>query len=296
MRKRDIFLCVSPGFTYLTGYTSIVPTFRQFRLSPIALLALCSVVGLIVVGTVQTLSALRPEPATPKPTYEELPLGATSPSASWQQEMILLGLATSSDPGIDDGTDPIALIAPSILAQIIGEYNGLQATGAYSAAAAEEAASRIAPNVYANVTYERYSASDIQTDPDSSYARMLAYRADLQNALQPLLNNTQAEYALYAAYLDTGDTGHLRALQSVATNYSTAAKAVAKIVVPADIATTHIALLNSLSRFGATIEDLVAHADDPIASMALLRTYNDVETDVVTSFAKLAQYARLKQP
>lgn len=273
-----------------------MPTLRQFRLSPIAFLALCSVVGLIVVGSVQTFVALRPEPLPKKPEAAELPAGAATPSAAWQQEMILLGLATSSNPGIDDGTDHIALISPSVLAQIIGEYNGLQAAGAYSAAAAEDAASRIAPNVYANVTYERYSASDLKTDPDASYARMLTYRGDLQNALQPLLNNTTAEYALYEAYLASGDTGHLRTLQSVATNYSTAASAVAKVVVPADIATTHIALLNALSRFGATIEDLVAHADDPIASMALLRTYNDVETDVVTSFAKLAQYARLKQP
>jgi hypothetical protein len=272
-----------------------VPTLRQLRLSPIALLALCSVLGLIIVGTVQTFSALRPERTVPTPTYEDTPVGESSPTASWQQEMILLGLATSSDPGIDDGTDPIALIAPSILAQIVGEYNGLQASGTYSATAGAEAASRIAPNVYANVTYDRYSASDLKTDPDSSYARMLTYRADLQTARQPLLNNTQAEYALYEAYLASGDVGHLRTLQSVSANYASAAKAAAAITVPVDIATTHLTLLNALSHFSATIEDLVAHADDPIASLAILRTYNDAETAVVTSFSKLAQYARLKQ-
>lgn len=253
---------------------------------------------LFLVGSIQTFAAFRPEPVALATLPQEASADSSPalPTASWQQEMMLLGLATSSDPGIDDGTDPIALISPSVLAQIVGEYNGLQTSGTFSAAAASDAVSNIAPNVYANVVYKRYNTSDIKTDPDASYARMLTYRADLQNALQPLLNNTEAEYALYEAYLASGDEGQLRLLQDSSNNYAAAAAAAAKITVPADISATHIALLNALSRFSATLANLVSHANDPIASLALLRTYNDAESTVVTSFDKLAQYARLKQP
>lgn len=272
-----------------------MPTFSSIRLSPIAFLALFSVVGLLGVAAAQAFNLFGKTPAA---TFVATTAadGTAVPDATWQQEMMLLGLATSSDPGLADGEDPLALITPQVLAQIVGEYNGLQTTGEYTAAAGEAAATRIAPNVYANVTYERYEEADIKTDSDASYARMLAYRADLQTALQPLLNNTRAEYEIYGSYVTTGDTSHLRTLQGVAKNYADAAAAAAKLTVPADIALTHVALLNALTHFSATLEDMVAYAEDPIASMALLRTYNDAEYAVVSSFDKLAQYARLKQP
>lgn len=276
-------------------YNSTVPTFRHIRLSPIAFLALFSVLGFLGVAAAQTFHLFDKEPA---PTFVATNTadGSALPDATWQQEMMLLGLATSSDPGLADGEDPLALITPSVLAQIVGEYNGLQMTGEYSAAAAEAAAARIAPNVYANVTYKRYETADIKTDPDASYARMLAYRADLQTALQPLLLNTRAEYEIYGSYVATGDASHLRTLEGVAKNYADAAAAAAKLTVPTDIALTHVTLLNALIQFSATLESMVAYAEDPIASMALLRTYNDAEYAVVSSFDKLAQYARLKQP
>ncbi len=252
--------------------------------------------GLLIVAAVQIFSLFGEK--TPPTAFlgENLAGGAAIADATWQQEMMLLGLATSSDPGIAGEEDPLALITPSVLAQIVGEYNGLQMTGEFNAATAEAAAARIAPNVYANVTYKRYALGDIKTDPDASHARMLAYRADLQTALQPLLNNQRAEYEIYGSYLATGDIGHLRTLEGVAKNYSDAASAAAKLTVPADIALTHVTLLNALAQFSATLDDMVAYAEDPIASMALLRTYNDAEYAVVSTFDKLAQYARLKQP
>ncbi len=38
------------------------------------------------------------------------------------------------------------------------------------------------------------------------------------------------------------------------------------------------------------------HADDPFASVALLRSYNEAEADILTSFNALTTYYKSKSP
>lgn len=268
--------------------------FHHIRLTPLNILASLSILGLIGVASMQAAGMLRPDtPAgaaattTPRTTSSE-------GSAAWQQEMMLLGIATSSESG---GTeDPIGMIAPQVLAQLIGEYQGLQASGKYSADAGAEAAERIAPNVKANVPYTPYGTASLTTDPDASYESMLTYRSDMRTALAPLLRNTRAEYEIYAEYAATGDEGYLRELQDVANNYAEAAEAMVRVTVPRDIAQTHLDTMNALAHFSATLSAMVTHAGDPLASVALLRTYNSAELAVVNSFDRIATYERLKRP
>ena len=271
----------------------MVPAFRHIRLSRLAILAASSVLGLVIVAVMQSLGALNAKHEITS-FVAPMPTETTSQTAAWQQEMMLLGIATSTSPGLPDDTDHIALISPIVLTELAQNYNGLKASGEYTTETG--AAAAIALHVSANVVYREYTSSDVKTDPDTSYARMLTYRSDLQTTLKPVLNNTEAEYALYGAYVSTGNTKYLAQLQEAARNYSVAAEATSHMRVPADAASIHLDLLNALSRFAATLSDLAAHTDDPIGSVALLRTYNDAESGVVNAFDALAHYARSKNP
>ena len=51
-----------------------------------------------------------------------------------------------------------------------------------------------------------------------------------------------------------------------------------------------------MEEFAATLDALVAHADDPFASVALLRGYNKAESDMLTSFNALTIYYKSKTP
>ncbi|MCE9541765.1 hypothetical protein K8R03_04400 [Candidatus Kaiserbacteria bacterium] len=270
--------------------------FHHIPLTPLNILASCSIIGLLAVVGFKVSAPLRahaPVTATASTTAPQIPGAATSPS--WQQEMTLLGLATSSGPVAGD-EDPVGMIAPQVLAQLVGEYQGLQQSGTFNKDSASAAAERIAPNVKATVPYTPYTPEDISTDSDSSYARMLTYRNDMRTALTPLLDNTRAEYEIYADFVATGDAAYLRELHKAAKNYSDAAAAAAHITVPADIAQTHLDTVNALVHFSATLLSMTVHADDPIASVALMRTYNTSELAVVDSFDRLAKYQRMKQP
>lgn len=210
--------------------------------------------------------------------------------------MVLLGLATSSEAGAGTSTDPVGMIGPVVLGKLMGEYAGLVESQSYSQDALQQAAASIAPNVKAVVPYQTYTLDDLTTDTDTSYARMLTYRSDLRAALAPLLDNKNSELEMYAKYVETSDPTYLGKLAAAAANYRLAASSTAKVVVPRDAVNYHLDILNAMEKFAATLDSMSKHGDDSIGSVALLRTYNDAEQRMYTSFNALSDYYGQKTP
>ena len=191
-------------------------------------------------------------------------------------------------------SDPISSIGDAVLNNLLGAYVDMQQSGTYTADEGKKVAESIAPAVRAPVAYIAYQTSDLKTDPDMSYQRMLTYRSDLRDALAPLLKNTQPEYEIFALYVSTKDPAYLAQLKSVAQNYRGAQVATARVVVPRDAVPYHIAIVNAMGEFASTLDALATHADDPFAVAALLRTYNEGEANILTSFNSLTTYYKSK--
>lgn len=211
---------------------------------------------------------------------------ATEDSAS-------LGLGSASSA---TSTDLLSFIGPAVLDQLLGVYVNMQESGSYTPESAQKAAEDFAPAIKAPVEYLAYQTSDLKVDSDTSYTRMLTYRSALREALAPLLENTQPEYEIFGLYVQTGDTAYLSQLQQVAQNYHDAQTATASILVPRDAMPYHIGILNAMGKFGATVSSMGTHADDPFATVALLRSYNEAEADMLTSFNALTTYYKSKTP
>ncbi|MDO8561970.1 MAG: hypothetical protein Q7S05_04050 [bacterium] len=200
------------------------------------------------------------------------------------------GDAASSLSGAND----LSRIGTDMLEQLVGSYVDLKKSGLYTPAAGERIASNVASSLNAPVSYAAISETSIKTDPDVSYRRMLAYRSDMRVAFGPLLENDEAEFAIFARYVETGDKSNLVKLGAAAERYKKAAANARNVAVPKDSVAYHVKIVNSLLKFAATLEQMAAYADDPMASLALLRTYNSAEADVFTSFNALAQYQKNK--
>jgi hypothetical protein len=125
---------------------------------------------------------------------------------------------------------------------------------------------------------------------------MLRYRDDLRTALAPLLKNTGSELEIYGKYIETSDPSYLEQLSAAAVNYRAAADNAAAVTVPNDAVNYHKDILNAMEEFAATLDQMAAHATDPLASAALLRTYNQAESDMYTSFNSLSLYYSQKTP
>lgn len=257
--------------------------------SPIARTALGSFAALIAVGiyslTDAHIGAPSPQSASVVSSSEPAAL-----SAEQQQQLILLGLLEEADPSAQYSTDPIALIGPNITGQLFGRYSALREGGSYSTEDLRAAGEEIAKNVRAAVTHPIYHASDFKTDANTSPERTKQYQQELLAALDPINRIPSAEYEIYGRYIEDRDPAHLLTLTEAADTYRSAVAAAAAISVPLDIVDTHAKTLNALLGFASTIDALAKHADDPFASMALLRTYIEKEGDIQESYTLLKMY------
>ena len=222
--------------------------------------------------------------------------GDADVDVNWQQEMMLLGLDVGDTHAVASSSDHIAMIGPQVVAQLIGGYSGLQQNGVYDEAEAQKLAESVSRNVRATLPYKTYTLADLKTGTDTSHARMLEYRAELRTSLAPLLLNTRNELELYAKYFETSDEKYLDELRAAADKYREAAELTAAVVVPRDAVNYHIAILNAMQEFSVVLDEMTARVGDPFASAALLRSYNEAESDMFFSFDKLASYYGQKKP
>ena len=203
-------------------------------------------------------------------------------------------LDKTSDTSATSSND-VDHLAPNVVGQLATHYMVMQQQGTYTADAGAQVATAMAPNVKVDVPFKTYAVSDIKTSPDTSYAAMMKYRADLQVSLTPLLKNSIPEITIFGLYTSTKDTKYLTQLNSIAQNYRDAADATAKIAVPADAAPYQLDILNAMQEFASTLNELTSHVDDPITTAALLRSYNQAEQDMLTSFNSLTTYYASKK-
>ncbi|MBI5003785.1 hypothetical protein HZC00_01690 [Candidatus Kaiserbacteria bacterium] len=198
--------------------------------------------------------------------------------------------ATSSTP------EEISQIGPNTMSRLMTYYSFLEQSGSYTPELGAQIAASIAPTVQAHVPYTMYDEASVQTDPDTSYRRMRAYRTDLQKSFAPFSKNTAYELDLYNDYMQTHDEKYLSQLKTAAQNYRDAATLTAKVVVPTDAVSIHVGVLNALQEFSSTLTLIADNIHDPITSLALLSSYNKAEDSMTTSFAALDTYYASKKP
>ena len=269
---------------------------RSVAFSRMMTLAVMAVVALVGTGGWQTYKALAHDERTLHATNssQEASAQASTPfgSVNWQAasaDAFIKETGSANDP------DGISNIGDNVVNALVGSYTALVDAGVYTPEEGEWVAQDIADSLRASVSYKTYTRSDIATDADTSYERMLTYRNDLRIALEPLLSNPGYELNLFANYIESKDTSYLEQLAGAVENYRAAIENAAAVVVPEDALSYHVGILNALSEFSAVLSRLPQHADDAFATAALLRTYQSSEAGLMTSFNALAEYYRNKQ-
>jgi len=219
---------------------------------------------------------------------EEIHLAETD----WHGELVKLGIIATSSPEFEysSSSDPLGRIGDILAEQAVREYISLKQGNSFTAESARAAGATIGQNVLPSPLIDQFSIKDVLTTGDTSLARTLSYRADMRDATAPLISDHESEFALFSAYVETRDPDLLDILTRAAQNYEKAAENMSRVEVPVDAAEIHLEAMNAVKKYGNTVERLVLFADKPLASLALLRTYNDVEREMLMAFDALAQY------
>ena len=205
--------------------------------------------------------------------------------------------ATPVDPLVaKTATNTLPKLDKTALAMIFANYGILKKQGGFSSSTADALGVQVAEAIKPNIYFEPLTARSLNIVQDTSYNRMIAYRTDLQTAFKPLLENKESEISIIGSYEQSKSASDLDKLRDVAANYDAAASAAAKVAVPSDAVTYHLAVINSLREFSATLNAFSDYATNSITSAAVLMSYNQAEQNVTSSFSALAKYFTTKQP
>lgn len=221
------------------------------------------------------------------------PVFSQKQTASSTDSTDYVAVLSGGTPAADSGASPLSPLGQSIMNNVVATY-AVASKGGVSDSEGITAVENIAQKIIPALTYRTYSASDIKTDPDTSRDRVISYRADLRTALEPLFQNKEFELDIFAHYIDTGNAKYLNDLRTAAVNYRNAVANAEKMAVPADAASYHAAILNSLGQFAATLDAMAESAQDPIASATLLTSYTSSQNGMLLAFNAIGAYAAQK--
>jgi len=180
--------------------------------------------------------------------------------------------------------------ADAVSDRLLAQYLTLKEANAYTAERGERLGESLADNLQVNTAFIPYTDDELTIQDDTSPDAVAQYRNRMQEALEPFLGLTTPEFELYARFIDSKDSTVLDALHERAAIYKKVAQDIVSVPVPKDATLQHREVANSLAFFGVVLENMVKYSSDPIASLALLRTYNEAEQYVGATFNALSVY------
>lgn len=268
----------------------------EYRLpSPLAIVAGVCIVALVAVAIWRINDRIAVSGYVSNETPYVVRNAAPNTQSAWQKSLIDLSSGVPETQASDD-LNGLNNIGGNIIGTFATSYAAMQESGGFTPDRGDQVASSVAATLQAQVAFHTYSSADVTTDSDTSYARMLQYRADMRDALTPLLENPDYELKLYANYVESKDSSYLDKLRLTIGNYQKATNNAIRVVVPVDAVSYHVRVVNALSAFASVLDAMIQHTDDPFASAALLRTYQTNERELFDAFNAFAAYQRTKQP
>lgn len=217
------------------------------------------------------------------PDWQDTLMGLT-PSAT----STVLYNATATIPG----TEQIPTATGAVTERLIQQYLYLKDTNAYTDERGERLGKSLAENVYVRTPFTPYTMDALKTGDLSR----TEYRNVMRTTLNPLLSLSEPDFVTYARFIDTKDRSLLEALRGRAQTYKEVSADLMRLRVPAEAVSSHVDTANAIAYYGTVLEAMVVHQDDPIASLALLREYNEAEQYLGTSLSLLSRYYSVDTP
>lgn len=233
---------------------------------------------------------------TPSPFINEKDTdGDTIPD--WQEELAGTdplnkdsdgdGVLDTLPPEVTAGLPQTATEA--IIERLITRYVSLKQQDVYSPEEGEVLADNLVESLEITVPFVPYTRTTLQTEGVSTTSKRV-YEERMRNALAPLRAFTEPDLAIYARYVQDRNIATLAEVREHGLTYIQSAERVMAINPPADIVDDHVEVANALSYFGATLQKMAERAEDPVAALSLLRTYNQAEQYLGFTIGVLERY------
>lgn len=262
----------------------------------VSIAALLAIVGIRLGDSANTAAASEPRIPLQIQEYKKLSDADGNGIADWQDELTRGGFVattTAATTTIATSSDPLLSLGGNLVRSLLSGYVTLKESGTYTEERGATLAEAIASNLKAPIVFTPYTEEDVRMGKATSQSAILAYRSAMRTALSPVVTNDEPELTLFARFIDTKDPYWLGELSKAAARYNAAESAALKVDVPPAAVIYHVRVLNAMRSFAEVLNSLVRYSSDSIATLALLRTYNEREREMLAAFDALAQfYAR----
>lgn len=262
---------------------------------------LIAAVGSYIGETISAREAsARTESRAPAERQEYVPLSDADGNGTpdWQDELLQGGITAriggvngSSSTSTLAAEDPASSIGSKMIGSLVAGYVSLKEDNAYTPERGANLAETIATNVRAPGISIVHTSDELTLTNRVSQGDILGYRGKMREATGPIVDlDAEPEFTLFARFITTGEASWLTKLSDVARKYRVTETNLLAVAVPQTAAEQHLRVVNAVGRFAETLERLVRFANDPLALMALLRTYNEAEREMFLAFDALAKF------
>jgi len=244
-----------------------------------------------ILSNTKALDIVSAEPADSDadgyPDWQEILTGSDPNNPESQPPEVALRLPQEGGGGaMEEGA---VTVTDQVAQRLITEYFSLNRTGDEASVDPKQIGNKLAQGVQMSVAFEPYVRSDAVTSISANTDKT-TYRNAMKVAVEPLLGISSPEFELYGLAVETGDAKYLVELLGAANVYRETATRIMEVPPPEDALSIHVETANSLAYFAAVLENLVHYINDPIASLALLRSYNEAEEYMRSIFTLLGTY------
>jgi hypothetical protein len=132
-----------------------------------------------------------------------------------------------------------------------------------------------------------FSVSDIRVSGSGASA-LISYAKNVEGAFSANDPHTQQNEVTYLGdAVNKNDPIAIKNLSLIANGYRNTAKALSQVTAPTELKTSHLALINAMSRLGDTIDDMGSVQSDPIRGMLGLESYTNDAKTLAQAFASI---------
>lgn len=133
-----------------------------------------------------------------------------------------------------------------------------------------------------------YALSDLSIEEDVS---IVAYESAVTAALREAASIREYELNVFARAVSEGSGAELDKLEATAAVYGAIVRKLAALEVPGGIASEHLALVNELSSFSASVASLSRWNGDPLSALMLVNAFSEGEQRMTDAVANVYAFS-----
>ena len=224
------------------------------------------------------------------PQYAPIEDSDHNGTPDWQDELAKSGIVFSTTTASASSSDALVSVVSSVAQSLYGGYLSLKQYNSYSPEKADELGQSVAHNIRAPLAFTPHTVNELSLAADFSEKSVLQYRAAMRIALAPIVTDDAPEFEIFARYIETKDPSWLGELGRAAERYRDAQKNVLALTIPKEVAPEHLRVANALGAYAESVEKISRPQDNALDSVALLKTLNESEQEMLYAFNALAHY------